>query len=186
MTRKVIQPVALRTRRGLAILNVSPPQESVTVMNSPRIDRLVLRICGVSVLTVLTAVPICAQSLTRGRSSPGDASGRTATQTPLDHIVISAPSATLYSGATLAHIAKGVWKDGREGKLAGAIWRSSDPAVATVDKTGNVTARKAGIVTITAEVEGVRGSKTYAVTPRPAERTLIDLPGKPMRSGDTV
>ena len=127
-----------------------------------------------------------AQSLTRGKGAGREASGRSVMQAPLDHIVITAPSATLYSGITLAHIAKGVWKDGREGKLTSPVWRSSDPAIATVDHVGNVTARKAGIVTITAEAEGVRGSRTYAVTAKPVEKTLIDLPSKPIRSGDIV
>jgi hypothetical protein len=154
--------------------------------NGIHFDRLVMQVSAVAALTALTALSIDAQSLTRGRGAGREASGASVTQVPLDHIVISAPSGALYSGATRPHIAKGVWRDGTERRLTGATWRSSDPAIATVDSTGIVTARKAGIVTISAEAGGVRGTKTYAVTPKPAERLLIDLPSKPIRSGDTV
>jgi hypothetical protein len=153
-------------------------------MYGMRIGRFVLQASGVAAMTALTAIPIIAQSLTRGRGAGREASGAAVIQAPLDHIVISPLPGTLYAGVTLGHVAMGVAKDGRERRLSSATWRSSDPAVATVDSAGNVTARKAGIVTITAEAEGVRGAKTYAVIAKPLEKTLIDLPSKPIRSGD--
>src|SRR5262245_43396546 len=100
----------------------------------------------VAALAALTALPVIAQSVTRGKGSGREVSGSGVAQTPLDHIEITAVPGTLYSGVTLAHFATGVWKDGRQRRLSAAIWRSSDPAVATVDRAGNVTARKAGIV----------------------------------------
>ena len=107
-------------------------------------------------------------------------------QAPIDHIVITSAPGTLYSGVTMAHFAVRVSRDGRERRLPTVAWRSSNPAVATVDRAGNVTARTTGIVTITAEADGIRGAKTYAITAKPSERILIDLPSKPIRSGDTV
>ena len=155
-------------------------------MKGMRFDRFVMRVSGVAAITGLTSLSMDAQSLARGNGAGREPSGASVTQVPLDHIVISAQQGALYSGATRAHVAKGIWKDGTERRLTGAIWRSSNPAVATVDSTGIVTARKAGIVTITAEVEGVRGTRTYAVIPKPVEKLLIDLPSKPIRSGDII
>ncbi|TVP57225.1 MAG: hypothetical protein EA351_06140 [Gemmatimonadales bacterium] len=42
-------------------------------------------------------------------------------------------------------------------------WASSDPAVATVDEAGRVTAESAGSVTLTAELDGVTGEATVVV-----------------------
>jgi hypothetical protein len=155
-------------------------------MNGMRADRCFRRATAVAAMTALTALPLVAQSITRGRGAGREASGAAVPQAPLDQIIITASPGTLYSGATLGHIARGVWRDGKERRLTTATWRSSDPAIATVDRAGNVTARRAGIVTITAEAEGVRGAKTYAITAKPVEKTLIDLPSKPIRSGDIV
>jgi hypothetical protein len=149
-----------------------------------RVYRFVLQASGIAAMTALAALSVHAESITRGKGAGREPSGAEVFHVPLDHIVITALPGTLYSGVTLAHFARGVWKDGREATLPTAIWRSSDPAVATVDRAGNVTARKSGIVTITAEADGVRGVKTYAIMPRPAEKILIDLPGKPIRPGD--
>lgn len=155
-------------------------------MNGTHVDRFVVRVTGVAAMTALFALPVVAQSVTRGKGAGREPSGAGVVQAPLDHIVITASPGALYTGATVGHVARGVWRDGRESRLTIAIWHSSDPAIARVDRVGNVTARKAGIVTITAEAEGVRGTKTYAITPRPAEKILIDLPSKPIRPGDVV
>jgi uncharacterized protein YjdB len=147
-------------------------------------NRRVLRVSGAAVLTAIVSFTADAQSYAR-RGAAREGSGVTTSQTPIDHIVISPASKTLFTGMTLAHTARGVLRDGTERKLL-PVWRSSNPEIATVDRAGNVTARKVGIVTITAESEGVRGTKTYAITKKPAEKILIDLPGKPIRSGDIV
>ena len=47
----------------------------------------------------------------------------------------------------------------------GAVWSSSNTAIATVDKNGNVKGLKAGTVTIKANVGGKVGSKTIKVDP---------------------
>jgi hypothetical protein len=155
-------------------------------MNGMPLERIVVRTFAVAAITTLSALSMDAQSLARGRGAGREASGAHVTQVPLDHIVITAPPGALYPGSKRAHVAKGIWRDGAERRLTGAIWRSSDPAVATVDGSGIVIARKAGLVTITAEADGVRGTKTYAVMPRPAEKILIDIPSKPIRSGDII
>jgi hypothetical protein len=154
-------------------------------MNRTGFDRFVMRASGAFALAALAVLPTVAHAMADGPPSRKKTSGAHGSQTPVDHIVITASPGTLFTGVTIAHSARGVCKDGTERKLI-AVWRSSDPDVATVDRAGNVTALKIGIVTITAEVDGVRGAKTYAITKKPAERFLIDLPNKPIRSGDIV
>lgn len=43
------------------------------------------------------------------------------------------------------------------------VWNTSDPSVATVGQDGTVTTQKAGVVDITAEYKGVKGSQHFAV-----------------------
>jgi len=58
----------------------------------------------------------------------------------------------LYTGVTLPHKLKATHADGTDRPGASASWRSSNPAVATVDRFGNVRAVSAGTVTISAGV----------------------------------
>ena len=91
----------------------------------------------------------------------------------LTTIEISSEPGRLYMGVTLAHRARGVHADGSERTGLAPEWRSSDPAVATVDRFGNVTALKAGNVTISATSEGVKADKAYTVVANPV--TTLEL-----------
>jgi hypothetical protein len=55
-------------------------------------------------------------------------------------------------------------------------WRSSAPAVATVDSTGLVTARTEGQAQITATSEGIVGTATVTVRPVPVASVTINAP----------
>lgn len=46
-----------------------------------------------------------------------------------------------------------------------AVWNTSDPTVATVTKDGLVTAQKEGMVEITVEYKGVKGTEKFVVMP---------------------
>ena len=64
---------------------------------------------------------------------------------------------------------------------AGSIaWTSSSTAIATVDQTGKVSTLSAGLVTITAEVGGVRGTVVITVNAPPAaiKDTIFTLPDR--------
>lgn len=54
-------------------------------------------------------------------------------------------------------------------------WTSSNTAIATVDSTGKVTAKKIGYCTITAEAYGVRAYRTISVIPKPVSVTSISI-----------
>jgi hypothetical protein len=90
----------------------------------------------------------------------------------LSSIRVTAPSATLAAGATETVTATGTNVGGDDEPAltlpiadpASHVWKSSDPAVASVDPgTGAVTARHAGTVTISVESGGVTGSLTLSV-----------------------
>lgn len=56
-------------------------------------------------------------------------------------------------------------------------WTSSDSAVATVDASGRVTAKRAGSAEITARVEGVSAVSHVLVTPVPVARVDVTPTG---------
>ena len=63
----------------------------------------------------------------------------TITWPTLTTIEVAAAPGRLYTGVTLQHTARGLHADRSERKGLVRTWRSSDPAVARVDRFGNVT-----------------------------------------------
>ncbi|CAA9305196.1 MAG: hypothetical protein AVDCRST_MAG89-749, partial [uncultured Gemmatimonadetes bacterium] len=73
-------------------------------------------------------------------------------------------TASLLLGSARRLLARAVDQDGFAGALYGASWTSSDPSVARVDTTGQVTAVALGRATITATIAGQRHSSEVYVT----------------------
>ncbi|HEU5184362.1 MAG TPA: Ig-like domain-containing protein [Gemmatimonadaceae bacterium] len=105
---------------------------------------------------------------------------------PLAQVEILPEPGRLYSGVTLAHRARAVHADQSERRDAAITWRSSNESVATVDRFGNVTARRPGSVTITAEAEGVSSSVKYTVASNPVTSLSIDIEENSVRTGDVI
>jgi hypothetical protein len=104
----------------------------------------------------------------------------------LSSIAITAEPGRLYVGTLLGHRAIGVHADGSPRPGITVTWRSSDPAVATVDRFGNVNALKPGAVTISAESEGVRAQKPYTVAANPVVRVESGVTESSIATGDVV
>ena len=104
----------------------------------------------------------------------------------LKQLAVDAEPGRLYVGTTLAHYAKGTHADGTVRPGLVATWRSSNDAVASVDRFGNVTALKAGQVTITAEAEGLSGRKVYTVAPSPVKTLELGQTENTVNTGDVV
>ena len=79
--------------------------------------------------------------------------------TPVQGVQVSRPAAQLDPGQAMVLSAR-VWPD----KEAAVRWSTTDPAVATVDEGGKVTALTPGTAEIVAEVSGRRASCTLTVT----------------------
>jgi len=110
----------------------------------------------------------------------------TVTWPALGRLEIANAPARLYTGATTTLDVRGFHADGSERKGVTASWRSSAPAVATVDRFGNVRPHRPGTVTITAEAEGVRATKALTVVANPVTAIEIGIADQPLRTGDVV
>jgi hypothetical protein len=106
----------------------------------------------------------------------------------IGRVEVAADPGRLYSGVTLAHRARAVHADSSERPSADVAirWRSSSPAVASVDRYGYVTANRPGSVTITADAEGVSGSVRHTVVANPVTSLAIRLAETSVRTGDVV
>ncbi|MFP5355856.1 MAG: Ig-like domain-containing protein [Gemmatimonadota bacterium] len=104
----------------------------------------------------------------------------------LAKIEIAAEPGRLYTGTMLAHTARGAHADGSPRSGLAVTWRTSDAAVATVDRFGNVTALTPGNVTISAEAEGITAQQRYTVAANPVARIETTLGETTVNTGDVV
>jgi hypothetical protein len=108
------------------------------------------------------------------------------TQPALQRLEVASAPGRLYAGVTLAHIARGFNPDGSERRGLTATWRSSAPAIASVDRFGFVTAHRAGPVTISATVQGVTARKDYVIAANPVASLQIGIKETEVRTGDVI
>ena len=104
----------------------------------------------------------------------------------LSKIEIVPEPGRLYVGTVLAQAIKGSHDDGTTRSDVAVTWRSSDPAVATVDRFGNVSALKPGVVTISAEAEGVSTRQRYTVAANPVAAIDIGIKETTINTGDVI
>jgi len=110
----------------------------------------------------------------------------TITWPALSRVAIVPDSGHLYVGVTLGHSLKGYTRENYDRGGFTPTWRSSSDAIASVDRWGNVTAKKPGAVTITASAEGLTTNIKYAVTPNPVTAIDINVKEEVIRTGDVV
>jgi hypothetical protein len=103
-------------------------------------------------------------------------------------VELVADSGRLYTGVTLPHRARALHADGSErpGRELAWRWRSSNEAVASVDRYGHVTAHRPGAVTITAEAEGSSARVAHTVVANPVASVAITLDETSLRTGDVI
>jgi hypothetical protein len=100
--------------------------------------------------------------------------------------IVSPGNLKLYPGTTIKHSAVAHHKNATKRPNAVFRWSSSDPTVASVDRFGNVTALKTGIVTVSAQIENVTGQKQYTIPPFTATRLEITTPTDQVKTGDVI
>ncbi len=104
----------------------------------------------------------------------------------LNKIAIVADSGRLYTGITLAHYAVGTHADGSPRGGMTVTWRSNNPAVASVDRFGNVSGIKVGPAVITAESEGITATRSYTVANNPVSRIAMAISEDVINTGDVI
>jgi hypothetical protein len=95
-------------------------------------------------------------------------------------------SGRLYVGTMIGHRATGMHADKSPRPGITVTWRSSNDAVATVDRFGNVTGIKPGTVLISAESEGIRAQQSYTVAANPVVRVTSEIKESSIATGDVV
>ena len=110
----------------------------------------------------------------------------TVTWPEISTIQVTPEPGRLYATMTLGHRARAMHADGTERRDPPLTWRSSAPAIASVDRFGNVTAHRPGAVTISAEAEGVKGEVRHTILANPVASVAIELSENVVRTGDVV
>jgi hypothetical protein len=93
---------------------------------------------------------------------------------------------TLYAGTSVRYTAEAFFANGEEHSAPQFTWSTSNPAVATVDSRGNVSALTAGQVALTASFDGVRSTTNLTVPAFPATSLEITGGAAEARQGDVV
>jgi len=119
------------------------------------------------------------------QSPPPQSPPPSAPQATVARVDISPATSSLQAGET--QLLSATPKDGRGNAIGGksVAWASDNSAVAAVNG-GHVATSKAGVATITATVDGVKGTATIAVTPGPVSSVAVTAPSKKLKPGSTM
>ncbi len=105
----------------------------------------------------------------------------------IDRVELNPSGASLYVGTMITHDPVALHADGTRRPEASFAWRSSNPAVASVDAYGTVMATAAGSVTITVEVDGeTEVQASFDVLAFPATELTIHGGADQARTGDVL
>lgn len=104
----------------------------------------------------------------------------------LRRIQVVAEQPVVHTGVSVAHRAIGYHADSSERRGLFPVWRSSNPAVAQVDRFGTVTGIAPGTVTISAEAEGVRAEVRYSIAANPVTAIEMQVAESAIRTGDVI
>ena len=109
-----------------------------------------------------------------------------ATWPPLARLEIVPAQEKVFTSTTVATRLRGWHADSSERRGITAAWSSSNSTVATVDHFGNVTGVRTGTVTIVADADRIRATRTFTVTTNPVARLLIMVSEDQLRTGDVI
>ncbi len=104
----------------------------------------------------------------------------------LTSLTIRADSGRLYTGISLGHRVEATHADGTPRPGVIPTWRSSAPAIASVDRFGTVTAHKAGAVVISADAEGVIAKRSYTIVANPVTSIAMNIADDVILTGQVV
>ncbi len=104
----------------------------------------------------------------------------------VSQVEVDVADTRIYEGTRTRLRAEAFHGDGTRRQSPDVRWASSDESVAQVDRHGNLEARSVGSVTVTAEVDGTRGSASLEVAPFPARGIELEAPVDEARTGDVL
>jgi uncharacterized protein YjdB len=110
----------------------------------------------------------------------------TSTWPALARLEIVPSPGPLYVGVTQSNAAKGYLASGTERTDVKPTWRSSNSAIATVDRFGNVRAKAPGSVTISATADGKTAERTETVLANPVRTVELNVRDTTIRTGDVL
>jgi len=124
-------------------------------------------------------------TVTVASSSPPPSPPPNVPQATVARVDVSPATSSLQAGET--QLLSATPKDGRGNAIGGksVAWASDNSAVAAVNG-GHVATSKAGVATITATVDGVKGTATITVTPGPVSSVAVTAPSKKLKPGSTM
>ena len=103
----------------------------------------------------------------------------------VDTVVVTPSTITMVVGSTVSFQAEA--RDASGAVLdREAFWAADDPAVATVTDSGDVTARRAGVVQIAASIEGKSGIADITVTGVPVASVQVQPPNATLKVGESA
>jgi len=105
---------------------------------------------------------------------------------PLDRIVLNGPSKTLYAGTTVRYTTEVYDKANLLREDAKVKLKSSKTNIAEFDDYGNLVAKKAGKVKLTANVDNVSESLNVTVIKNPVNKISLDADKDKIRTGDVL
>ena len=105
---------------------------------------------------------------------------------PLDRIVLNGPSKTLYAGTTVRYTTEVYDKANLLRDDANVKLKSSKTNIAEFDDYGNLVAKKAGKVKLTANVDNVSESLNVTVIKNPVNKISLDADKDKIRTGDVL
>ena len=105
---------------------------------------------------------------------------------PLDRIVLNGPSKTLYAGTTVRYTTEVYDKANLLREDAKVKLKSSKTNIAEFDDYGNLVAKKAGKVKLTANVDNVSESLNVTVIKNPVNKISLDAGKDKIRTGDVL
>lgn len=110
----------------------------------------------------------------------------TVAHAPVARVTVSPSRERFFVGAAVRHSAEVVDATGLERNDLPVRWSTSDPEVATIDRTGLLTAHKPGNVVLRAQVEDVTTEHRYRVVENPVRTLTLTVTVDSARTGDVI
>ncbi len=105
---------------------------------------------------------------------------------PVTSVVLDAKGPTFFEGGMRRHRATVLDAEGAVRDDVTVRWSTNDPEIGVVDRLGQFTALRTGVVRLRAEAEGVGVEHEYEIVPNPVTQVVLGSSAFEVRTGDVV